>query len=82
MALQPGWLGVIGQRCHLASVQEALLQCLMTLPQCPVACAVNPELPRHHHLRLWQNWVSLGKAWFSYSVCSQIGVIPWSQISG
>lgn len=24
----------------------------------------------------------LGEAQFSYSVCSQIGVIPWSQISG
>lgn len=24
----------------------------------------------------------LGNAQFSYSVCSQIGVIPWSQISG
>lgn len=23
-----------------------------------------------------------GKEQFSYSVCSQIGVIPWSQISG
>lgn len=45
MALQPGWLGAIGQRCHLASVQEALLQCLMTLPQHPVACAMNPETP-------------------------------------
>lgn len=27
-------------------------------------------------------WPPLGKAQFSYSVCSQIGVKPWSQISG
>lgn len=31
---------------------------------------------------LMVNWASFRKGTVSYSVCSQIGVIPWSQISG